>query len=350
MNQVSIIMPVYNVETYLPKAIESALNQTSDRWGLILVNDGSTDQSGEICDHYKAEHPERITVIHQNNRGSGEARNTGLEAATGAYIYFADPDDFFAKDLIKDNLEILDQSHADFITFGYIEEKGTGTAENLPNIPQIKDQEMFRKHFRNFNTVSPYALWNKMYKKSYLDEQKIRFGSERLGQDAVFNIKIFENINTVSVNRKAYYHYLAHESSSVNRYRSDRFDLELNVAEKFEQLLISWGRQEEFYDLIQENYWDALYTGLIMAAHEDNPLTEEEKLFTLDMQLNNEKIRFYVDEEYAARESNPFRKQLTQFLLKREFNKAIKLMKFRNQFASRFSKLFSWIRKPLITR
>ncbi|SJN16497.1 Glycosyltransferase [Marinilactibacillus psychrotolerans 42ea] len=109
MFEVSIIMPVYNVSAHLPRAIQSALNQTKMDFELILVNDGSTDDSGAICDHFAEEEPLLIQVIHQKNQGSGMARNAGLRKAKGKYIYFADPDDYFKPTLLADNVRLAEE-------------------------------------------------------------------------------------------------------------------------------------------------------------------------------------------------------------------------------------------------
>ena len=100
MDTVSIIIPVYNIEEYLPRCLESVLGQSYENLEVILVDDGSTDQSGKICDYY-ASQDKRIQVIHKKNEGVSIARNTGLDIATGEFIGFVDGDDLVEKDMIK---------------------------------------------------------------------------------------------------------------------------------------------------------------------------------------------------------------------------------------------------------
>uniref|UniRef100_UPI00388E81E0 glycosyltransferase family 2 protein n=1 Tax=Carnobacterium jeotgali TaxID=545534 RepID=UPI00388E81E0 len=122
MVAVSVIMPIYNVADGLKKSIQAFLNQTYKDFELILVNDGSTDGSGHICDEFQKK-DSRIQVIHQENAGSGLARNAGLDRAIGEYIYFADPDDYVEIELIKDNLKIAKENNANVVVFGYYFEK-----------------------------------------------------------------------------------------------------------------------------------------------------------------------------------------------------------------------------------
>lgn len=115
---ISIIVPIYNVEKFLPKCIDSLLNQTYRDIELILIDDGSPDASGEICDRYASNDP-RIIVIHQTNRGVSAARNVGLNIATGEYIGFCDPDDFIAPEMYEKMIDAIKQNHADMVICGY---------------------------------------------------------------------------------------------------------------------------------------------------------------------------------------------------------------------------------------
>ncbi len=222
-------MPIYNVAEQLEKAIQCALNQTYQNIEIILVNDGSTDESGEICDRYSLKNP-HITVIHQKNAGSGFARNAGLDKATGEYIYFADPDDYFEANLVEETVAKAIESNADLVVFGYFDEvvdkegKVTKT-EKMPTLNGLQKKEAFRADFRRHYALSPYALWNKLYKHEFLKQHTIRFTNQKVGQDALFNQLVGFDIETVYYHQKAYYHYVFREGSAVNRYRKERFFL-----------------------------------------------------------------------------------------------------------------------------
>ena len=115
---ISVIMPVYNLEAYLERAIESILGQTYSRWELILVDDGSIDRSGELCDRY-SEKDSRIRVFHQENHGAAAARNRGVQESAGAYIAFVDGDDWGSDDYLEFLMGLLEQTHAKIAACGY---------------------------------------------------------------------------------------------------------------------------------------------------------------------------------------------------------------------------------------
>ncbi|GAA0358206.1 glycosyltransferase [Alkalibacterium iburiense] len=344
MFDVSIIMPVYNVADHLPRAIESALNQKRVQCEIILVNDGSTDGSKEICDLYAKKEPLLISVIHQENQGSGPARNAGLKQATGKYIYFADPDDYFEPYLVADNYKVAQEKESDMLIFGFTQEKA-GKPEDrqthLPNIPQLPSKEKVKRHFRNVYHFTPYALWNKLYKKDFLKNNAIEFTDQRMGQDALFNIACYKHVTSIAVNRKAYYHYVTHEGSAVNRYRPDRLEMELNIATQFENLLKHWGEQEEFSDLIAEEYFHAIYLETANLVHKDCPLSQEEKIERLDTLWQS--IKEKVD-PHKTEEKNPFRYALLNEYKKGRPKNALRLMQTRNKAANTYGKAFNTLK------
>lgn len=129
---ISVIVPVYNVADYLPRCMDSLLRQQCDSWEIILVDDGSTDgKSGALCDEYAAAHPELVSVIHRENGGLGAARNSGLEAARGEYLFFLDSDDWIADNTLSRLQEEIGKTHSDMyiFTFRYISDDGELPAE-----------------------------------------------------------------------------------------------------------------------------------------------------------------------------------------------------------------------------
>ena len=116
--KISIIMPVYNVEQYVGKAIESILNQTFTDYELLIVDDGTKDKSGEICDEYAAKDA-RIQVIHKENGGAPSARNTAIDIARGTYVYFMDSDDWAEKTMLQDMYDMAEQHNAQLVVCGY---------------------------------------------------------------------------------------------------------------------------------------------------------------------------------------------------------------------------------------
>lgn len=342
-------MPIYNVADQLEKAIQCALNQTYRDIEIILVNDGSTDESGNICDHYQQKDA-RITVIHQKNAGSGLARNAGLDRAVGKYIYFADPDDYFEEKLIEENIKKAEEWDADMVVFGYVYEiidndgKETKT-EHIPKLNGLLAKTEFQMNFRDHYAVSPYALWNKLYKRDFLVQHNCRFTNQKVGQDALFNQLVGYDLEQVFYHPKAYYHYVFREGSAVNRYRKDRFSYEYNIAMQFEKWMQYWNKETEYRDLVHKEYWDALYLELSNLAWKDCPLTSREKTKRIKEVMSDAKIYQAVMELDIEAETNSFVKLLIKLLRNGKYGSTLKLMHARVMIGKNFQHTFRWMKK-----
>lgn len=163
--KVSIIIPIYNVKKYVSKCIDSAINQDFADYGIILVDDGSTDGSGEIADNYGEKYPEKIVVIHQENKGLGGARNTGgIENARGMYLLFLDSDDFIEKDTLSSLYTIAEKQEADLVMFQMrtVNEEGRTIRISKNQFPEdVMCLENNRKLL--FGQIS---AWSKLYSKN----------------------------------------------------------------------------------------------------------------------------------------------------------------------------------------
>lgn len=347
-------MPIYNVAEQLEKAIQCALNQTYKNIEIILVNDGSTDESGEICDRYSLK-DSRVIVVHQKNTGSGFARNAGLDKATGEYIYFADPDDYFETNLIEVTAAKAKESNADMVVFGYFDEvvgkegKVTKT-EKIPILNEHVEKETFREKFRNHYALSPYALWNKLYRHDFLKQHNCRFTNQKVGQDALFNQLVGFDVENIYYHQKAYYHYVFREGSAVNRYRKERFYYEYTIANQFEEWMVYWKKAEEYHDLINQHYWGALYLELSNLAWEDCPLTLPEKVEHIEELMENPKINQAVSEIETEKEKNSFVKLLILLLRYEKYSSALKLMQTRVTVGKKFQKSFKVIKRLLVKK
>lgn len=349
MSKVSIIMPIYNVAEQLEKAIQCALKQTYRNIELILVNDGSTDESGAICDQYQQKDA-RITVIHQKNAGSGYARNAGLDTATGEYIYFADPDDYFEDNLIEETVIKAEEANANMVVFGYINEiiNKAGEVQQVEQLPQLNgkfSKEDFREQFRKHHALSPYALWNKLYRHSFLEQHKCRFTNQKVGQDALFNQLVGYDLEDVVYHQKPYYHYVFREGSAVNRYRKERFSYEYNIADHFEKWMQYWKKEEQYADLIHKEYWGALYLELSNLSWGDCPLTTSEKEKRIKELMNDSKVHQAVSKFNLEEESNAFVKFLIRLLRKERYLSALRVMHLRVVMGKKFQTSFKWIKE-----
>lgn len=300
MVDVSIIVPIYNVEKYLKKCIDGILNQTHKNFELILVNDGSPDNCGHICEEYKKLN-NRIKVIHQKNQGTGIARNSGLAIASGKYIYFCDPDDFIEPNLIKDNFQIAMKNNANMVVFGFYDELYTKHGQKT--IPRTIEETIFlesKQDFRNkFDKLHKknvmYTLWNKLYKREFLDKNKCFFGNQKVGQDTIFNYLVYENLDRVFINDKNYYHYvLGRLDSAVNFYRENRFNIRYDETLKFENLIEKWGYTEKFNEIIVNEWMTTLHIGLNNLFYYKCPLNDQEKKKQIASFIDTPKIKILL--------------------------------------------------------
>lgn len=209
----SVIVPVYNVEKVLRRCIESILNQTFSNFELILVDDGSTDKSGEICDEYKKK-DERVKVIHQKNQGVSKARNVGLDLAAGKYVVFVDSDDYVSVEYLFH----LGQTDSDLVICGYtlIDERICVLKEEKyqPQYFLKNNGKEIRDNFQNgrFNYV-----FAKRYKKEILIESGLRFDERiSLAEDTLFVVEYIKVIKDIQLLNYVDYFYVNHENETLS--------------------------------------------------------------------------------------------------------------------------------------
>lgn len=221
MCNISIIVPVYNSEKYLKKTIQSILRQTYEEFELILVDDGSTDSSGKICDEFQ-NMDSRIRVVHKKNGGICSARNEGLRIAKGRYIGFCDNDDLFLENVLQDNLALAIHYNADVVRFsrrrtdiynGEIISVRETRGFNNRFVPNDK----FVEYFKEINSAGE-GVWAGIYKKEFLDRHAIRFDENmKYGyEDLNYIIQIYMNHPSVVLNNKVYYHWIMRTEHSTS--------------------------------------------------------------------------------------------------------------------------------------
>lgn len=231
MQKITVIMPVYNVEHYLAEAIDSVIYQTYQNLEIILIDDGSTDNSGNICDEY-AKKDSRIKVIHQENKGLSGARNTGLDVATGKYIMFIDSDDIFPKDACEKMLKFMEEKDADYIVGNYTNMSEEGEIWEKPIFDPNKYVEFrlsIEDYTHSFYTMNS-GVWNKMFKKSFLDQLNLRFVDRLPAEDAIFTTYCFMKAKKVYYTPEIVYHYRLRYSDSISTSCSKKYFLGINKA------------------------------------------------------------------------------------------------------------------------
>lgn len=225
MPAVSVIMPVYNSERFLATAIDSVLNQIFVDFELILVNDGSIDSSGAICDDYKKK-DSRIKVIHQKNGGICIARNVGLQNSSGKYIAFIDNDDIYLNKLLFDNIEIINKYPVvDIIKFGYHVEESFDNGEieyrdTVSDKLYIIDKYNLAKNYVEIKLSGFFNMvWNGLYRREYLIENNLKFDENiRYGyEDWAFNYSICLYANKIILNPQIYYNHIQRTGISTSK-------------------------------------------------------------------------------------------------------------------------------------
>ena len=234
---ISIIIPVYKVEKYLEKCIQSVINQTYENLQIILVDDGSPDNCGKICDEY-AKKDHRIEVIHKSNGGLSDARNKGLEIAKGEYIGFVDSDDYIEADMYEVLYNLLKQYNADVsICNFYTVSQWKISRKNADNeINEYNRSEILKEILLDKN-IQSYA-WNKLYKKELFDE--IKYPIEKKYEDIGTTFYLLEKCNKVVVTGKSEYYYINRQDSIVNNVT------ESTITDYIELIM-------QRYDYIEEN-------------------------------------------------------------------------------------------------
>ena len=257
MLKYSVIIPVYNVENYLPRCIDSLLTQNYSDLEILLIDNGSKDQSGQICENYAAQFS-NITAYHIPNKGVSSARNFGLAKAKGEFICFVDADDYLVENLFSDVENQLD-SELDLLVFSYynsIEKNLSEIARSAKILPikGKKDKSEFIALFQElFLTDMMYTVWNKIYRREFLEKHQIVFENYELGEDVRFNRTVYECVNEIAFSQTCYYVYISgRASSAMGQYNSNRMKYQLEELEKVDQLMSRWGiHDEQFVDQIK---------------------------------------------------------------------------------------------------
>lgn len=227
--KITAIMPVYNVQNFIGKCIESLQSQTLTEWELIAVDDGSPDNSGAICDEY-AKEDSRITVIHKENGGAPSARNAAIPMARGEYLYFVDSDDWAEPTMFEDMYNKAKKNNAQLVVAGYYIDTYYSDTEfytqeqSLPS-KEFATQREFREYaHKMFDKNLLYTPWNKLFERKYIMDKNIRF-KNTFWDDFPFNLDVVRDVERVVLMEEKYYHFMrARADSETAKYRSDMYE------------------------------------------------------------------------------------------------------------------------------
>ena len=239
---ISIIVPIYNVGKYLPRCIESILNQTFNNFELILVNDGSTDNSGVVCDDY-AKKDTRIKIIHKSNGGVSSARNAGLYVAKGEYIGFVDPDDYIDKNMYEKLYRLCIDNNSDIAICRFNREINgkIQNKESTEEIIELNNMEAMNELFKG--NLYRFSLCNKLFSKKCFND--VLFPEGRIHEDLSTTYKLFANSKkAVYIDYYGYIYVKRENSILTSTYNEKRL-----------QAFIAW---DEIIEFIDKNYYEII--------------------------------------------------------------------------------------------
>ncbi len=293
-NKVSIIVPIYNVENFLEKSINSLINQTYYDIEIILIDDGSTDRSSKIIDEYAIK-DSRIIAIHKKNTGVSDTRNVGLSKVSGKYITFIDADDYVEKDYIEEVMKVLKKyKNLDLVNVGFFSETIKESTEIFYDEKLYETRERFLDDFINLWDHSMlYNIWNKIYLKSIIEDNNIKFKNQYFGEDIEFNKEYFKYVNRVYNIRKCYYHYIRErKGAATNKYNSDIFEIRLKEYSEFNRYFEEMGiKKEDYIEFSSRRYIERTFGCVQNVFIKDCKKNFKEKYKYIESIIKNEVTR-----------------------------------------------------------
>ena len=290
---VSVIMPVYNVEAYVGKAIESLQSQKYSDWELWAVDDGSPDRSGKILDEF-AIRDNRIHVIHQKNGGAPSARNAAIPMAQGKYLYFMDADDWAEPDMLADMVSLAEDNAAELVIAGFFIDTYYSDTEKFTQIQRqpsqiFMTQQEFRENaYRLFDQNLLYSPWNKLYLASYIQEKKIEFPMT-FWDDFPFVLMVIRDIKQVVLTEQPYYHFIRKRAESETaKYNPRMYEKREEEHGWMMELYEYWQINDEASrEMIARRYVERLIGCVENVANPKCTLTKREKRNTIHNMISS---------------------------------------------------------------
>lgn len=265
---VSIIVPVYNVEKELKRCVDSLSGQSLKQIEILLIDDGSKDRSGMLCDRM-AEEDARIRVIHKENEGQGLARNDGLSLAKGKYILFVDSDDYIERYTCERLVTVMEQEDADLCCFGYQIETPQGELfyRAKLNGGSYKGEQIKKRFVLHFfgddqedDELRGVSACMTMFRRGLIEAHGIRFRSERkcFSEDTLFNLDFCLYAQKAIILPEYFYHYIQNAGSFSHAYREDRFRLTEELCRLLKEYAVRYGIEAETRNRIRMVVWVSL--------------------------------------------------------------------------------------------
>lgn len=261
--KISVIVPVYNVEKYLAKCIDSLLRQTWQHLEIIVINDGSSDRSPEIIDDYAQRFPEKIKAAHQKNGGLSDVRNTGIDAATGAFIGFVDSDDFVSETMFEEMLNLAEKHDAEMVICNIqkVDEVGN-VIQKLPQIPNMPEKIILEDHFSVFSDLSYFAC-NKLFRKELFHGNRFKKGMHF--EDIELIPQLLLQCKTVAQTQNYHYQYFTRTDSISKTHTEKGLDI-LRAVEHVEKAFVDSRYSDRKNELKNFQILEGVYSFLAYLA------------------------------------------------------------------------------------
>ena len=341
----SVLIPVYNTEKYLDECLQSVLNQTYQDFEIILVDDGSTDNSGKICDDYCQKHPDKIKVIHQQNQGQLASRCNAVKLSAGDYCIFVDADDLLVDNALSVLLKVSENSNPDMLIYSFVYENEDGTqrlAKQAFESGNVKEEDIYKAFFTGtvLNNV-----WTKAIKTEILlniDFDFIPFYRLRCSEDRLYSMVVADKCKTFAYVYEPLYCYRLFEGSTTRSYSVQNiekfnsvaiYETEKSFLNKWKLPLPEWKLRLDaqyaataiyVFDLFYKNakgnsrseilqyYWKSFIPKDALSGVADNPYlnTTQKKLWNWIINKNRKALNLYFYKKYFIKDLKLIKKQL----------------------------------------
>lgn len=289
---ISIIIPIYNVGSWIRRAVKTLQEQTFTDYELWLVDDGSKDDSPAICDELAAQ-DDRIRVIHRKNGGAASARNEALAQANGKYIYFMDGDDWCEPTMLADLYAVAEDNNLELVVTGfyidtyYGEDKFYREQRNAPTCVYASQQDFRENAYKLFDAQLLYAPWNKLYLHKYLKDNGIVFPAT-FWDDLPFNLDVIRNVERVGCIDGHYYHFLRARAESENtKYRPDMYAKREEEHVWMTTLFKDWGIDSDaVQEFLARRYAERLIGCIENVTNRNCKMSRREKMDEIERMIN----------------------------------------------------------------
>ena len=315
---ISVIVPVYNSASHLGKCIESVLNQTYKTFELILIDDGSTDESLNICRIYE-KMDNRVCVIHQENKGVGTTRNNGIMVSKGAYIMFLDSDDYLDENMLDDAVKHVGKNEDMYVSGTLMEyyenNQIVKTVEYKGKEKKYSPKSLLEQFDIDYPLLCIGGPCSKLFKTSILLESKCLFNTEMtVSEDSLFCLEYLEKISTISFSDKCYYHYRREGNTSLwSRYTRNLYDYQCKSYGYMKFLIEKLGCTEETKRRFFRLYF-SIMLGCIQNEYKSGTRNKQDKTSIVKKIASNEIVKEFID----SKNNLKGREQLIAILMKKK--------------------------------